>query len=280
MAEAKEFEVLLAKHHSSIREGIDAYNKAFKEGKMAEMATAEADLKEAEGLYAQTKQNEVFTELAKAEKPVKAAITQYSFLIVGHKMRRDEDGNPEGFEIIEDKVRQIDLVKFCKHCKLSTDWQYMVEKLNMLLAVRAATELKMTKRQIEKLSESFYMSKLARDLDMGATPTSNTQIVKKLQRIMDALVFEPGNGEGNVYKVNSHDVAYLLMCYTRRGKKVLSVAVAKNGYMHRLVADVAHRVVCGKVYDLEYRMKAVETEEKAADAEKKAEPKNEVEEEE
>lgn len=85
------------------------------------------------------------------------------------------------------------------------------------------------------------------------------------------------NGKGkNTHRVNNHDVAYLLMCYTKRGKKVLSVAVAKNAYIHRLVLDVMHRIVTGKAYDLEYRMVSADKAKKVGDTKAKAETKPET----
>ena len=90
----------------------------------------------------------------------------------------------------------------------------------------------------------------------------------------DVKVEIEDNGKGkNVFRVNNHDVAYLLMCYTKRGKKTLTVAVAKNAYIHRLVLDVMHRIVTNKSYDLEYRMVSADKAKKNADTkEVKAEP--------
>lgn len=239
--------------HDEIVSKINEYNAALKENDFAKASRVEQELREAETSYAEAKCVEVFTDLAKSDNPVKAAVEMHSFLVVGHRAKR-EDGVITGLEVIEDKVRQIDLVKLCKFCDLPVSWQYKVEKFNQLLALRAATELKMTKAQIKKICDSFYMNDLARQVEMGETPGSNTAICKQLQQVLDDILFED-NGKGkNIYRVNNHDVAYLLMCYTKRGRKNLSIAVAKHSYMHRLVMDVAHRIVTGKTYDLEYRM--------------------------
>lgn len=250
MADIKERISML---HQDIVAKINEYNEVLKENDLAKATRIEQELKETESSYAELKSVEVFGELKEKENPVREAIATHSYLVVSHKTLR-EDGVVKGFEIIEDKVRQIDLVKFCEFCKLDTMWKYGVERFNQLLAMRAATELKMTKAQIKKICDSFYMNELARQIEMGGTPDSNTAICKQLQQVLDAILFED-NGKGkNVYRVNNHDVAYLLMCYTKRGKKTLSIAVAKNAYMHRLVMDVAHRIVTGKAYDLEYKM--------------------------
>lgn len=244
---------IISEHRDVIVAKINEYNEALKENDLTKATHAEQELKDAEAAYAEAKCVEVFGELAKSESPIKAAVAMHSYLVVSHRAKREE-GSVTGFEIVEDKVRQIDLVKFCEYIHTPTMWKYSVEKFNQLLALRTATELKMTKAQIKKICDSFYMNDLSRKVEMGETPDSNTAICKQLQQVVDAILFED-NGKGkNVYRVNNHDVAYLLMCYTKRGKKVLSVAVAKNAYIHRLVLDVMHRIVTGKSYDLEYRM--------------------------
>lgn len=231
---------------------IDAYNTALKENDAAKANCIEQELRGAEAAYAEVKCVEVFGELAKKENPVEAAVAMHSYLVVSHKVKRD-NGVIVGFEIVEDKSRDIDLVKFCEYCRVPTLWKYKVERFNKLLALRLANELKMTKAQIKRLCEKFHMSEQARQLELGETPDSNTQICKRLQEIFDEVLFED-NGKGkNTYKVNNHDVAYLLSCYSKRGKKTCSVSVAKTAYMHRLLLDVMHRVVTNKVYDLEYR---------------------------
>lgn len=246
---------------------VEEYNDALKKNDFAVMTRAEGELKEIEASYAEAKSVEVFTELSKKEKPVLEAIITHSYFVIGHKTIK-ENGVVMGFELFEDKVRQIDLVKFCKFCKLDTTWAYAVERFNQLLTLRAANELKMTKAQIKKICDSYYMSDLARKVEMGETPDSNTAICKQLQQVLDGILFED-NGKGkNVYRVNNHDVAYLLMCYSKRGKKVLTVAVAKSAFVHRLVMDVAHRIVTNKTYDLEYKMVAEKATDKKAEVEK------------
>lgn len=260
---------IIGEHRETIVKKIGEYNEALKENDLAKATRAEQELKDAETAYAEAKCTEVFGELSKSENPVRAAVEMHSYLVVSHRVKREE-GTVIGFEIVEDKVRQIDLIKFCEFCKLPTNWKYKVEKFNQLLALRTANELKMTKAQIKKICDSFYMSDLARQVEMGATPDSNTAICKQLQQVVDAILFED-NGKGkNIHRVNNHDVAYLLMCYTKRGKKVLSVAVAKNSYIQRLVLDVMHRIVTHKAYDLEYRMVSAEKAKKVSDTKPKA----------
>lgn len=244
---------MLSELHDSVVEQINAFNKAIHENDLSAMSKAETSLKEAEAEYAETKALEVFDKLGEMENPIKAGIIEYSYPVLSHKNIR-EDGKITGIELVEDKMRQIDLVKLAKYCGIKCDWQYMIEKFNQLLCLRAARELKLPKAEVNKICDSFYMNKLSRAVELGETPDSNTQICKQLQTIMDAMVFED-NGKGkNIYKVNNHDVAYLLMCYTQKGRKALTIRTQKHAVVHRLVMDIEHRVILNKKYDLEYKV--------------------------
>lgn len=242
----------LAQIESEINGSIKEWNSAFKKQDLKGMTAAEAALKTSEAEYLEVKQHEVFCELKKAEKPVIAAVTRYSFPVLKHKTVR-EDGIEVGIELTE-KERQIDLVKFCKFCELDTSWAYKVEKFGQLLCLRAAKELNMSAAEIKQIASTYYMKELARKENLGETPTSNTQIVKALQKVVDTFMFEAGDNGANVYKVNNHDVAYLLMCYTKRSnRKELTVQVSKTGFVHALLMDICHRIVTGGVYGLDYR---------------------------
>lgn len=228
------------------------YNVALKAENMRDMTAAEAELVKAEEKYAETSMLEEFTKCRKADNPMIAAVYQYDYYILTHKVVK-QNGIPLALELDDTRTKQLDLVKFSKFCGLPMTWAYRVEKFNQLMALRAAKELKISDMEIKNIVDSFYMDELAKKIEMGGTPTSNNQICKQLQMVIDGFCFTPDVDGSNIYKVNSHDVAYLVMCYTRRGKQALTVAVAKNAFLHRLVMDVAHRLVTGKVYGLQYQ---------------------------
>lgn len=250
MAEKSVKEFVLERY-SEAEAKLAELNAALRANDAAKMAKNESELKDIESSYRAVKTKQVFGECA----TLKDAIVRHDFPIIGHKAIKSE-GTITGFEMVSDKICQIDLVEYCKYMQLDATWRFKVEKLNQLLAMRAGREIGMTNAQITKMHDSFHMNELARKLDMGETPDSNTAICKVLQQVLDSILFEDdGKGKNlNRYKCNSHDVAYLLMCYTKRGKEVLSVSVAKNAYIHRLIADILHRTVTGKVYNLDYQM--------------------------
>ena len=229
---------------------IKAYNEALKKNDFKAMTTIEGNLKDAEGEYATQSRNELFDACKATSNPILEGVKRHNYPILRHRLVKD-DGVITGMELVDDRVKQIDLVQLCKWCGLPVLWQYKVEKMGELLALRSARELGMTDKEIEEISRTYRMDKLAQSEKMGATPTSNTQICKLLQMCIDAMM--AGTDAEGKLKANSHDVAYMLMCYTKRGRQQLYVTVSKASFLHNLVCDVLHRLATGKKYGLDYQ---------------------------
>lgn len=253
----------LAELKTLIVKNIADYNEALHNGNLKVMNELDVALKQYEANYSQLVAKHLYDECLATENPIKTAIERYSYNVLGHKDIRVEDVVTERV-LKEDRVRQIDLLKFCKYTKetnqinaLSTDWIYTVMKFNQLLCMRSAKELKFTDKQINDIASTFYMKQVARDIELGKTPDSNTQICKQLQTCVNEILFiDDGNGKNSI-KVNNHDVAYLLMLYTTKGHKALSIQVSKHDTLCRLIVDVIYRILTNAKYSLEYKeMKA------------------------
>lgn len=256
---------ILMEKEAAIVEAIAACNKALAENDAAKLKNCENNLKEAESAYTKAKMDITFDECKGAENPMIAAVTKHSIEVIGHKVVT-EDGAVIGYERVDDKIKQIDLVKFCKWIEAPTLWQYKVEKLGFLLCLRVAKDIGLTAAEVAKISDSYWLDEKAKELEMGGTPTSNTQVCKLLQTVIDAILFVDDGKGGNKFKCNSHDVAYMDKVYSRRSKQILTVRVAKTSFVHAIVADVLHRIVTGKKYGVDgFRVKK-DAESKPAEA--------------
>lgn len=241
MSEEKKVIRDLPEIEQEIKDTVAAYNKAFKEGDAREMASLEASLRESEKDYAAKKRDMVFAELRKEENPVLAGIKQYEYPILRHR-KTSEGGVQTGIEVSAG-MKPVDLVKLCNFCDLPDTWKYKVEKLNLLLATRAAKELGYNPAQIKEFVASWYLSDIAKAEEMGATPMSNTQCVKMLQSVVDAILPDGG------FKVNNYDVSFLLNAHLERDKKERhTMKVIKGQHLHNVILDVLNRVVTGSQY--------------------------------
>lgn len=246
---------LLAAFEAKIAEVNQACaKKADVEGRLAELANIEKE-------YRQIRESEVFAGLADTHQ----AITLHHFTTISHK-RLSEDGVMAGAEKSEKRV-QIDLKKFCEVKGLDLTWFYELQALNKRLTLRVAESIGVSAKEMRKINDSYNLEKLAREIELGKTPTSNTQIVAHMQKVLDLL--SPGEG-----KVNGHDLGYIMATYTKRNnKKTLSVQCSKHSALLSLMGDVFHRIATGGVYGVDYKHNAASVtevkDEKGSDAKSK-----------
>ena len=196
-----------------------------------------------------------YNQLKTKENPKVAAIKQLTYTVKKHKENWDNEAKKlKDIELVQ-KEKQIDLAKFCKHADLDTLWVYEVMGYNQLLCLRTADELGYSLTEIKELAKSYYLAEKAKEYANGDKPVSNNKMCQSLQKVIDAILPPEDEAKGNVYKCNNHDIAYLITCYAKKGRKALSVAVAKDGYLRTLITDIMHRVIENKRYEVEYKRK-------------------------
>lgn len=173
------------------------------------------------------------------------ALRAHDFEVLGHK-NITENGAFVGLVAVE-KTVNLDLRKWCEYHKYDLSWFYEMQALNKRLTMVVAETLGYTPEQVLAIDGSYAMHKMAEKIALGETPTSNTQVVKHLQKVFDLLA--PGAG-----KVNNHDIAFIRSCYTKKGREALKVACAKHSALQGILLDVFHRVVTGGVYTVDYKV--------------------------
>lgn len=196
-----------------------------------------------------------FITLRSMASPMKSAIEQLNIATISSKENRSKDSEIITYSL-EPAVRQIDLVAFDEFCQrekmeIAHDrlWHHNVDKFCLLVTYKVFKDLG---NDTKKLEETYSISKVAKDIDMGKTPTSNTQILKQLQTIVDTIIFETEDGsDKNIYKVTTHDANYIIATMTKRGKSG-TVVTPRPQTMHTLIMDVLHRIITNTDYKVEY----------------------------
>ena len=192
---------------------------------------------------------ECFKALKATDDPMLEAVKQLTFgtiRIVDKKVGDDKQKIP--VSSIEDAEKPIDLLKLHKYVGgdgigKDKNWAYMVEKLNFLMTAQKAVDLGIDPKSV---NDSYAMSAISRDIDLGKTPTSKTNILKTLQTIVTAMI-------GAEYKATSRDVNFLMSVYSRKSRAALTVVCANHKYMRQYLAEICHRIVLGKSYALDYK---------------------------
>lgn len=228
---------------TKVEELVSAYNEAYQAGKFEDAMKASKAIDEAVNEYTSVARNDCFEACKNSPDPMLTAVTVLSFVTIGVKdEQKGDDKIP--VRIVVEKERQIDLYKLHKYCGdkgIGHDpkWLYMAEKLNMLLTVQKAQALGV--KNLQEINDSYAISAIAREIDLGKTPTSKTNILKTLQLIVTAMI-------GDSYKPTSHDVNFLMEAYAKKSRKALTITMANHKTMRGLLAEICHRIVIDKAY--------------------------------
>lgn len=246
---------------------IKEYNAGIQEGNFAptiEVPKADASGNPAQGTeivlirecveqlvneYTAIAREECFAALKSKDDPMLEAVKVLFFdtiRIVDKKVGDDKQKVP--VSSIEDAQKPIDLLKLHKYVGgdgigQNKNWAYMVEKLNFLMTAQKAIDLGIDPKEVH---DSYAMSDISKQIDLGKTPTSKTNILKTLQAIVNAMV-------GEEYKATSHDVNFLMSVYSRKNRAALTVTCANHKYMRQYLAEICHRIVLGKSYAIDYK---------------------------
>lgn len=249
----------LAVIEGEIKANIIAYNEAVDNGDFNAMSEAENKQSELEKEYAQLAEVVCYADLKKQENPMVAAVIAYGFDVIGHKDVKTvekvvEDGEEKTITIttreMTVKEKQIDLIKFDnyggKTVSVNPVWKYELQSLNQLFCIRTAQDM-----NVPFEPASYFMDKVARRIEDGETPVSNTAMLDALQNLVDMIIFE--GEDKNKYRANSRDVTAILKQYTKSGRGRLGIAVAKHNYFARIIGKVLYRIATGEQYTLEYK---------------------------
>ena len=232
----------LATLRESVEEQVKTYNDAVQNGRFEESTKADKAMTDNINEYTATVRDMCFEECKATDDPMLAAVKTLSYVTIGVKDEQKGDDKVP-VRVIVDKERQIDLLKLDKFCGgigADPNWMHVAQKMNFL-----AKDLGLDPA---KVNDSYAMSEIARQFEMGKNPTSKTNLLKTLQMVVTAMV-------GDGYKATSHDVNFLLSVYSKKNRKALTVSCANHRNFRGYVMEVCHRIVTGKSYELEYKTK-------------------------
>lgn len=222
------------------------YNEAIQNGDFNTAAKLNTEIEQTVNEYTAIAREECFDKLRATDDPMLAAVKELSFMTIRVKDTKVGDEKIP-VRTIEDAEKPIDLLKLHKSVNggigKDSKWAAMIEKLNFLMTAQKAVDLGINPKAI---NDSYAMSDIARQIDMGKTPTSKTNLLKTVQSIVTAMI-------GEEYRAVSHDVNFLMSVYSRKNRRALTVSCATHKYMRQYMMEICHRIVEGKTYDIDYK---------------------------
>ena len=226
---------------------VQEYNEYVQNGNYEKSAKLNEKIEQTVNEYTSIVRNECFNALKDSKNPMIEAVKQLTFATIRVKDTKEGD---EKIPVrkIEDTERYIDLLKLHKHVGgegigADKNWVYMVEKMNLLMTAQKCVDLGINPKDIH---DSYAMNEISKQIDFGKTPTSKTNMLKTLNTVIQAMI-------GEEYKATSHDVNFLMSVYSRKNRKALTVTCANHKYMRQYIAEICHRIILGKSYEVDYR---------------------------
>lgn len=243
-----ENEAKLVELKGAAEELVKKYNEAIQNGKFEDASKIDESITQTVNEYTATVRDMCFEDCKATDDPMLTAVQRLSFMTIGVKDEKKGDDKVP-VRIIVEKERAIDLLKLNKYCGgIGHDekWPHVTQKLNFVMTAQKAIDLGIDPKRV---NDSYAMSEVAREYDLGKNPASKTNLLKSLQTIITAML-----GEG--YKPTSHDVNYLLSIYAKKSRKALTVTCANHRYFVNYLAEICHRIVTpGAAYDVEFKAK-------------------------
>lgn len=223
------------------------YNEAIQSGNFTEAVKLDEATDDKINEYTSIVREMCFDDCKASEDPMLTAVKFLRYETIGKKDEKVGESKIPVRSIIE-KDKPIDLLKLDKHCKgigHDKNWMHIAQKMNFLLTAQKCVDLGIDPTAV---NDSYAMSEIARDFDMGKTPTSKTNMLKTLQLVITAML-----GEG--YKATSHDVNFLLSVYSKKNRKALTVTCANHRNFRDYMAEVCHHIVTGSPYCVDFKVK-------------------------
>lgn len=243
----------LTETRAKLEENASKYNEAVRTKDTTQdiIKAIDAEKDELLGIYVATAREICYEELKASDDPILEAAKKYEFDSISVKDIQDKDTGTITRTIVDTK-KTIDLFTLHRYCKgigKDSNWVYKLEKFNYLLAYKAVlgiTKGDDQKAKLDKLKKTYAMDKVSRDIDMGKTPTSNTQVLKALDALIAATL-------GEEYHGLSIDAKFLLEIYTKEGKGALNVVLPTHSRFCGKFLRVLHRIVTNGTYGAEYK---------------------------
>ena len=222
------------------------YNDLVQSGSFEESMKVDEEMEQVVNEYTSLARKECFEAIKATENPMIEAVKLLTFQTIrARDTKQGEEKVP--VRVIEDIDRPIDLLKLHKETDggigADKNWAYKVEKLNFLLTAQKAKDLGINPKEV---NDSFAMTDIAKQIDMGKTPTSKTNILKTLNVVIQAMI-------GEEYKAVSHDVNFLMSIFSRKNRAALTVSCANHKYMRQYCAEICHRIVMDESYKIDFR---------------------------
>lgn len=247
----------IAKIEEKLPQLIEEHNKLLLEKGAVACATLGGNIAELSNELVKCYKVVAFEELLAEENPLISAITKLNINIKRAQLTKAEGVNVRVYSL-EDSELKIDIKEFEKYSKKqltsNKDWHHAISKFNYLLLTYTIEKLTKSKElresKVAKVRDNYHMKEIAKAIDLGQTPTSNTQMLKQLNMIIGDIIGKDYKIGGKAVKATSHDVFWLERVYLKKGKTALTAMATNDNQLRTIITEIIHKLLTNKEYEV------------------------------
>lgn len=255
----------LATLQEAVETLVKEYNEAVLNNDFTAMNKADVAMKEKINEHSSLSMDICFENCKNSSEDAKErmvyAIKMLNFQILAVKDEKKGDEKTP-IRVIVEKEKAIDILKLDKYCGgigFEPDWNEKLKKFNLMMIAWQCSEIGIDPC---KAVDSINMANLATELKFSTTRAanaksakdekkslvSNSSLLRALRDVTYAMA-EEKNG------VISTDVNYIKAIFAKKGRKALTLQLANDRSVRGFVAEVCHRVILDKEYEVEVKSK-------------------------
>lgn len=222
---------------------------------LATSAEIMKDAKKLASLYNTASLTEAIMDCGRDEKPMLKAVIRELYPTLSVGTGEDRDTKVEFMKVVK-RMKRIPLDKLHKKCSgigVDKNWYYEAQSFNKLLVARAMVDAdkegKLTiEEALKQIDDSFAMDKIAKEIKYGKNPTSNTNLLKTLRKLICMMIGEEYESEVRSHDINTLNSRYLTEC--KADPSGLTAEAKTNKKFYDLCLVIAHRVATGGSYSV------------------------------
>lgn len=254
---------MLEEMKNNAQKVVDIYLGSLTKNDLAGCNRAEERVKDLLKDYNKQSLNETLYALKQKDDPMTAAAAMMRYDTL--KFRHDKVKGVEVGAHLEPSSEYLNLVEVARNCGKGTLWQYELEKFAQLLAVRISEDLNLgndarTLSENARIKEKYRMSEKGRAIEDGDDPTTDENLIARLQKIVDAVF------TGTGLSVGAKELAFIRHGFDKLDtRKARTIDAGTVKLMHNLFLQVSNAMIGDGTYDVKIKEKKVKAETPAED---------------
>lgn len=225
---------------------VDQRNELNEDGESEKAREVEIELIETVNKYTSEAKNLAYNECKNSKNPMVAGCKKFNYDTIRVKEIRIEGSTQTTLEI-DDAVKPIKLRELHNKCNgIGKDqkWIYAVEKFNQKMTAKVCSMLGIDPT---KVYNSYYMSKLAKDVQIDVKALSDESCFEDMNNVVHKML-------GDKFNITKEDYNRMFITYASADKvKALKTICSNHEKITRSFQSICNRLITNGQWEVDFR---------------------------